>query len=342
MIVVIQCAASKRSDAGYWQRRNGEKLLFVADPDGAPVHPGVTCARPDDLDAAGIKWRQKVIDYNRNSGDNPLGLLPAWKLYANSAYELLQDRFGIRNLYILSAGWGLIAADFLTPMYDITFSGSAERYKRRMKRDVYEDLRMLPDGTDEPVVFLGGKDYVELFCRLTADVKRERTVFYNSATAPAAPGCTLKRFDTSTRTNWHYECARALVGQLSSARLSKTVSASSGNSLCNKEKNGAGKRSKNLSNIAAKSSRMVSKYDPLNQHLASLSPDLKAITISFVELEKLLGFDLPKSATDYRQWWANQAGVGSHSQAHAWMSAGFKVDNVALKRPGGHVRFRRG
>ena len=69
------------------------------------------------------------------------------------------------------------------------------------------DLRMLSNDTDEPIVFFGGKDYLPLFCDLTKNVKAKRTVFYNSGYAPAAQGCALVRFVTTTRTNWHYECA---------------------------------------------------------------------------------------------------------------------------------------
>ncbi|HWO36453.1 MAG TPA: hypothetical protein VNO32_47305 [Candidatus Acidoferrum sp.] len=45
---------------------------------------------------------------------------------------------------------------------------------------------MLPDETEDEILFFGGKDYVALFCRLTKDVKSRRTVFYSSA-EPAAP-----------------------------------------------------------------------------------------------------------------------------------------------------------
>lgn len=333
MIVVIQCAASKRLNARYWQDSNGKKVMFVADPAGAPARAGVTYARPDDADSDGISWRRKLIDYNKNPGNNLLGLLPAWELYENNSYELLHNRFGVKKLYILSAGWGLIAADFLTPMYDITFSSSAEKYKRRTKRDVYDDLRMLPKATEEPVTFVGGKDYVELFCRLTAAVKGERTVFYNSARPPAAIGCALKRFDTSTRTNWHYECARALGGALSETHLENAVRDLPANS--------SGKKPANRSANKLSRSGATSKYDPLKQRLSSLSRDVKDITITFVELENMLGFQLPKSATDYRAWWANQIDTSNRSQTDAWMGAGFKVDHVTLKRPGGRVRFRR-
>jgi hypothetical protein len=146
------------------------------------------------------------------TGDNPLGLYPAWQLYENKTYGRLVDRFGPEKVYILSAGWGLIRADFLTPYYDITFSASADRYKRRRKTDRYQDFRMLPDETTEDIVFFGGKGYLTLFCALTDTVTAKRTVFYRSAHAPRVSGCELNRFLTDARTNWHYECGTAFLG----------------------------------------------------------------------------------------------------------------------------------
>ena len=88
---------------------------------------------------------------------------------------------------------------------------AADRYKRRGKNDVYSDERALPASSEEPVFFFGGKDYVPLFCKLTSEVRVKRTVFYNSKVEPVAPGCSIGRFVTTTRTNWHYECAAAFV-----------------------------------------------------------------------------------------------------------------------------------
>jgi hypothetical protein len=121
------------------------------------------------------------------------------------------DRFGSENVYILSVGWGLIRADFLTPSYDITFSPSADAYKRRRKTDQYDDLRMLRNDTEDDIVFFGGKDYLPLFCSLTDTNRSRKIVFFNSTGIPRLNGCTLKRFETTTRTNWHYECANAFL-----------------------------------------------------------------------------------------------------------------------------------
>lgn len=211
MIVVIQCAARKSPDAGHLRQHGGKPVLFVADPHSAPVDNVYLYACPDDQSDEGVSWRIALLEYNRKPGNNPLGLLPAWKLYQNPTYGRLVNRFGVRNTYILSAGWGLIAADFLTPNYDITFSPSADKYKRRGKKVRYDDLSMVSANTKEPMVFFGGKDYVLLFCSLTAHVRSQRVLFYNSAVTPDAPGCSLIRFKTTTRTNWHYECANAFI-----------------------------------------------------------------------------------------------------------------------------------
>ncbi len=213
-IIVIQCAARKQPTAGHLKSSDGRKVMFVANPGLAPANLDCVYVRPDDLANTGISWRQELLRYNQECmADNPLGLLQAWRLYRNPAYELLYDNCGPENLYILSAGWGLIRADFLTPYYDITFSNArnVDKYKRRSKRDIFYDCRMLPDDTAGPVIFFGGKDYVNLFCELTNQVRGQRHIIYNAANPPNSPGCQLHRFETRARINWHYAAARAYI-----------------------------------------------------------------------------------------------------------------------------------
>lgn len=78
----------------------------------------------------------------------------------------------------------------------------------------------------------------------------------------------------------------------------------------------------------------VSKYSALLRKLEG-SNDV-SLSFSFSELESILGFDLPPSARKYVQWWANDA---THSQAHAWLEAGWQVDQVNLTSE--RVSFRR-
>jgi hypothetical protein len=213
MNIVIQCAASKQPGAGFLRTRGGKRVLFVANPNQAPKCSECHYARPDDPADNGETWRETLVLYNKTR-DNPFGLCQAYELYENDLYRRLVHRFGIEKTFILSAGWGLINAAFLTPNYDITFSAnarSATPYKFRYKTDVYRDFRQLPADTGEPIIFFGGKDYVPLFCSLTENIKEKRFLFYNSRIMPRAPGCMLKRFDTTTRTNWHYECASAFI-----------------------------------------------------------------------------------------------------------------------------------
>ncbi|MBL4617865.1 MAG: hypothetical protein JKY46_09215 [Robiginitomaculum sp.] len=211
MIVVIQCAASKQSHAGSLQREDGTKVLFVAKPELAPAANNTSYACPDDFASSDVTWREELLSYNETKIENPQKLLPAWELYRNPAYAGLVNKFGKEKVYILSAGWGLIAADFLTPVYDITFSGSAEKYKRRGKKDNYADFRMLQSADNEPVIFLGGKDYIPLFCHLTSHLNTKRVVIYNSKNKLFAPGCSMSLYKTTTRTNWHYKCAQAII-----------------------------------------------------------------------------------------------------------------------------------
>ncbi|SFK18318.1 MULTISPECIES: hypothetical protein [Falsiroseomonas] len=64
-------------------------------------------------------------------------------------------------------------------------------------------------------------DYRPLFDALTAGQDGRRIVFFNSLTEPAIFGCDLRRFPTTRRTNWHYDCAIALAtGALKVDRMS--------------------------------------------------------------------------------------------------------------------------
>lgn len=210
MKIVIQCAASKARSAGSLRAADGRDVLLVAQPDLAPPQAIRRYARPDDVSDDGRTWRERLIACNA-AADNPLNLLPAYRLYSHDVYRALADRFGLERLFILSAGWGLIPANFLTPGYDITFTTSADDWKRRRKGDDYEDFRMLPDD-EGPIVFVGGKDYLPLFAKLTAPLSARKLVFFNSRIPPNLPyGLKAIRYPTTTRTNWHYECARDLA-----------------------------------------------------------------------------------------------------------------------------------
>ena len=197
--------------------------MFVAKPREVPEgKPGIY-KHPDDPAYPGKSWRNVLDEYNckhkRDASDNSLGLLPASNLYTprrpyKKIYRELVEAFGVQNVFILSAGWGLISADFLTPKYDITFSQDVKKkypYKYRdKKQDVYEDFKKLPSDTRKPIVFLGGDSYVSLFGSLTEHIKTKRIIFHKSKNPTKPPNCQLRHFETKNRI-WYYECAKELI-----------------------------------------------------------------------------------------------------------------------------------
>ena len=216
MNIVIVCAANKKHRAGYLRRQDGQKVKFVADPDSASqaessCDKSYVYARPDHISDVGVSWTKTLHQYNETPEDNPLGLLQAWELYSDPTYEYLARKHGTERLYILSGAWGLISATFLTPMYDITFSEYAKPCQRRKAEDCYGNFCRLPANTVEPVVFFGGKDYMEFFCSLTEGIKAERYVFHNTSHPPPAPGCQIRKFKPKHQGIWYYECARSFI-----------------------------------------------------------------------------------------------------------------------------------
>ena len=215
--VVIVCAACKRSDAGSMRLANGKLVRFLANPGAMPVDAidaNYVYARPDDISDSGASWRDLLQEYNREYeriGANPNSLLPAYKLYSNSIYRELVNWCGLDRVFILSGGWGLISAAFLTPQYDITFSPNAEKWKRRGKRDRYSDACHIPEEFGGTIEFFGGKKYAGFFADLTRSLDCRKIVRYNSATRPSAPGCELRRYSTRAMTNWYYQCAKKLI-----------------------------------------------------------------------------------------------------------------------------------
>lgn len=234
MKVVIQCAATKQPTAGGMRTADGRPVYFVAHPDLAPADQSRLFACPDDpVDTAtpdGPTWRDRLIAYNHEPEGNPLGLLPAIDLYRDRAYRALAERVPPEDLYVLSAGWGLLRADFLTPTYDITFSPQADAWKQRRRKERYADFRLPSPGkapapldatsptnashAAEGIVFFGGQDYLPLFTSLTDGHPGERIAIHGSAEPPSIPGIRAIAFQTRRRTNWHYDAVHSFLAGL--------------------------------------------------------------------------------------------------------------------------------
>ncbi len=68
----------------------------------------------------------------------------------------------------------------------------------------------------------------------------------------------------------------------------------------------------------------TSKYEPLKRHLQERADD--EASMSFTQVERILGFPLPPSARRHRPWWANTG--GTHVHAAAWLEAGWQTTRV--------------
>jgi DNA-binding XRE family transcriptional regulator len=71
-----------------------------------------------------------------------------------------------------------------------------------------------------------------------------------------------------------------------------------------------------------------SKYQPLREFLSR--SDRAVVTLTFAEIEAMMGATLPLSAREKRTWWSNRS--SGTSQAATWMSAGYTVKSLDLER----------
>ena len=79
----------------------------------------------------------------------------------------------------------------------------------------------------------------------------------------------------------------------------------------------------------------MGKYRPLNDFL--LSKQAREVSMTFAEVEAVIGRSLPSSAFTYPAWWANDP--TPNRQSEAWMSVGYRTESVDLRRR--TVVFRR-
>lgn len=81
--------------------------------------------------------------------------------------------------------------------------------------------------------------------------------------------------------------------------------------------------------------RMVSpkkfgtKYSPFSRYLLRRAKYTSNVTLSFVEIEGIIGDNLPFGAMRSREWWTNSSRT---SQGQAWVNVGWKVRDVDLNK----------
>jgi len=218
MKVVIACAGSKDPGAGRLTV-SGKKIVFVANPECYPARQGERAVRPDD------KWCDELRGYQE--GKNPCGLYRAADLYTPNEpfcglYRDLVAAFECKNVFLLSGGWGLIRADFLTPYYESTFSTSRD-IKEKMPwacRDGsvetwpnFDYLQNAQITQNEPIHFFGGFDYLKVYCCLTKHLPGKKVVHYNSVKVDPdrlrRDGFVPEDYGRpKERQNWYYRAAK--------------------------------------------------------------------------------------------------------------------------------------
>ena len=217
MKIVIPCAAGKvpvecGDFNGFMRDSKHRSLIFVGDPKEAPNNGGLRYVSPDCNYKSNETFRNKLCSYNdkfKSRGYNPDNLLPAYKLYENSIYrELVESEiFGMDRVYILSAGWGIVKANFLLPMYDITFSSGRGNYNWQSRRIDFSKFYRLDDTCNETVEFIGTSNYVKMFEELTKDYYGDKLIYVNSKNFKNK-GFIDCKVDRKKHRFWHYECAR--------------------------------------------------------------------------------------------------------------------------------------
>jgi hypothetical protein len=84
-----------------------------------------------------------------------------------------------------------------------------------------------------------------------------------------------------------------------------------------------------IENQSIKNTNIVkNKYYPLKQFLESINQEIKEKTLTFSEIEEILGTTLPRSAYNYREFWSNPSSPKDHPYAQSWLGAGWKVNSV--------------
>lgn len=71
---------------------------------------------------------------------------------------------------------------------------------------------------------------------------------------------------------------------------------------------------------------MAGKYDRLSKFLETEPSN--EVTLTFTQLEEIIGEKLPESARRHPAWWGNDA--KTHAQAQAWMEYGWRSKGIDL------------
>ena len=200
--IVMICAGKKNNS--FFENYPEVNFKAISDPTNHQF-------LPDNL----IPGRKQTWREFLENNQNDTNLREAYNLYTRNEYRYLYNRYQ-NDFYILSAGWGLVKAKFRLPNYDITFSKSAENNnKRTYNIPTYEDFNQLETNPDDDIIYVGGKDYLNLFYELTQNLPNKKIIYYKGKIPKQLPLLNQQNFifrnyihsKQNQNTNWHYELA---------------------------------------------------------------------------------------------------------------------------------------
>ncbi len=226
MKVIIQCCSGKEEK---YITFNGKPIKLVSDPDKkCDKSDSFEYYRPDsEIVNNQITWRD-IVELCNKKDQQPYGLLKAVFLYKprNNPHIYrdianFPDLCGLKNFFILSAGWGLVRGDYFLPSYDITFNKEAlpcsqRDYKKdRGKFHDFNHLKECKINEHENIYFFGAKDYLPFYYDLTKDISGRKVIYYKSEKTKKEKGYVYIKYDKKINTNWHYSCVKDFIaGQI--------------------------------------------------------------------------------------------------------------------------------
>lgn len=233
-----------------------------------------------------------------------VGPTPARDAYTGAPFRVNRayaERFASRWV-ILSAKYGFIDPDFVIPEpYNLTFKKKDPRLVEvsRLREQVSAlGLAEWPD-----VAVLGGKEY-------------------QSAARAAFAGMDVAL---------HYPLAGLPLGRAMSAT---NAAISAGRPLPDGPSGKMPLPAVEVPRVSSPptlrpTSVRPGKYTPLTEFLRQ--QEAGRVTLSFEEIENIIGTSLPASARTYAAWWSTDAS-GSHRWVNDWEDAGWKVETLSLGR----------
>ena len=235
--ILIQCAG-KKNNTYTFDNYQGKKVEFISDIESNDlpnsnnsiyVNPNEAISEDSDK-----TWIDKLKEYNKNKL-NPNGFCQAWELYENPIYADIKKKVGKENMFIASAGWGIVKASYWLPNYDITFSrppkGKKKNYIIRSSAQneiaQWDDINAFHDSNIKiyDLHIFCGKKYLRLINKLITDrqIDPNMITLYIRNNEPNFNEweiyCKLIKWThpdpkKDRNTNWHYDCAEDFINKL--------------------------------------------------------------------------------------------------------------------------------